>query len=93
MLATPKTPLSVKDAEALAQKWGTTVQTIYSWKKRGINLTSDAAVVEFLIASKNPTVRQLAAAADALAAAAGRKPNAADSFDVGFRSAVSPKMS
>jgi hypothetical protein len=92
-MAALKDRLTIKEAEALAVRWQTTSRTIYNWKARGVDLGDPAAIVDHVINSKNPTVRQLAAAADALAAAAGRKPNAADSFDVGFRSAVSPKMS
>ena len=59
--------LTAESAEALATKWGTTSRTIYAWRKRGIDLTNPAAVVDFIIASKNPSMRQLSAAVNNLA--------------------------
>ena len=59
--------LTAESAEALATKWGTTSRTIYAWRKRGIDLKNPAAVVDFIIASKNPSMRQLSAAVDNLA--------------------------
>lgn len=59
--------LSIKQAESLAAKWGTTSRTIFNWRNRGVDLTSDLDVLCFVVGSKNPTQRQLAAAADILA--------------------------
>jgi hypothetical protein len=57
-----KTPLTAADAEALAARWQTTPQTIYSWRKKGVAIHDPASVINFLTESKNPTARQLEAA-------------------------------
>ena len=54
--------LSIKTAEAIAERWKVCSRTIYAWKADGVDLNDELAVCERIVNSKHPSRESLNAA-------------------------------